>query len=639
MKRKFRLILILCAIAIVACPILSSCQLIGLDWDINDGFDTDPFVVPNYNFEVTASADQITISLSNVGEVGVKGKLVSLPAYQYLYAETAHGLADNTKSKPTFIENYECGETTEIVIPRYVDEEDGIYNKYYVVDEKNNIIVGPIFCTQINAVYTHEDPLTPQSKKGIMCENMMSEMVDELGCSYTELNFWIDSMLVPNEVYENGKVVELEYEEGVNQEGVTTITRDNVTEEVAYHDYNGKRYYFRLDSISFYDELISYYTQRNVKVTLIMLLKNLNDKYVQPYFITYPATAGSTSYVQFNTSNKYGADYWGAFMEFLGNRYSECSNIEEPKYGSVQTYVLGNEIDYSSTWNNIVGPGQPPLSLEDYVEEYERTMRIANLALKKYYPLNKVLVSLTHNWSKRGEEYAPKDILDYMMKKSFAQGNYDYGFAIHPYGKMLSNPAFWAGDVNTEGMNGSLNTSAITWSNLEVLQLYLEQPSKLCNGEVRSVYLTEGGVASTSSGLSQTENSRNQQAAGVAYAYYKSSQLSCVKAFIYYRLVDHPADGTLFGLVSDWDGKNRKPAFNVYKYIDTQYSFEIANRYLDLITWTTVVGWQSTPHGVAFGNIETYKDTMEIFPSRFDWNAHWDENLMKCRYIEGGFVA
>lgn len=638
MSKKFRLILILCAIVIVACPILSSCQLIGIDWDINDGFDTEAFVTPNYSFEVSASDEEITIHLSNVGDAGVKGKLVSLPVYQYMYFET-HGLADNTKSTATVIDEYECGETAEYVIPRYNDEVDGIYNKYYVLDNNNNIIVGPIFCTQIDAVYTHDDPLTPRSKKGIMCENLMTDLVEELGCSYTELNFWIDSMIVPNEVYEKGKVVELQYEEGVNEDGVTTITREGVTEEVAYHDYNGKRYYFRLDSLSYYDERISYYTQRNIKVTLIVLLKNLDDKYVQPYFITYPATKGSSTHVQFNTSNSYGANYWGAFMEFLGNRYSECSDISDPKYGSVQTYVLGNEIDYSSSWNNIVGKFQAPLSLEDYIEEYERGMRIANLALKKYYPLNKVLVSITHNWATRGEEYAPKDILDYMTKKTFAQGNYDYGLAIHPYGKMLSNAAFWAGDVTSDGLNGSLNTAAITWTNLEVMQLYLEQPSKLCNGEIRSVYLTEGGVASTNSGLNQSENSRNQQAAGIAYAYFKSSQLSCIKAFIYYRLVDHHGDGTFFGLVSDWDGKSRKPAFQLFRYIDTQYAFDIANRYLDLVSWTTVVGWQSFPHGVAFGNVQTFKDTMGIFPSRFDWDSHWDESLICTRHISEEFVA
>lgn len=627
-------ILILCLLAFTA-PVLASCQLISLDWDINDGFDTDDYVAPNYEFVVSATAEQITIKLSNVGDYGVNGKLAALPIYQYFYSETAHGLADNTKSAPIYIDDYACGTSAEYTINRYIQDVDGIYLKYYVLDEKNNVIVGPMFCTEIEAKYQYEDPIIPRSKKGIMCENLTTEMVTDLGCSYTEMNMWIDNMFVPNEVYEDGVVKELVYEEGVNEYGVTTITRDDVTEEVDYIDYNGKRYYFRLDSIAYYDTRISYYTKRNIKVTLIVLLNNVADKYKQPYFITYPATEGSENHVQFNTSNRYGAGYWGAFMEFLGNRYSQSATSN---YGLVQSYVLGNEIDMASSWNNIVGKGQAALTLENYIEEYERLMRIANQALKKYYALNKVLISVTHHWSSRGEEYAPKDIIDYMTRKTLAQGNYDYGLAIHPYGKILSSPTFWASDVNVDGLNGSLNTSAITWTNLEVMQLYLEQSSKLYNGQIRDVYLTEGGVASTSSGLSQNQTSKNQQAAGVAYAYYKASQLSCIKAFIYYRLVDHHGDGTFFGLVSDFEGVNKKPAYTLFKYIDTQYSFEVSRPYLDLISWTTTSGWQSTSHGTAFGDVNDYKDTMALVPSRFDWNLHWNETLIICRHITEEFV-
>lgn len=640
MKKKNLIILILCLSVFVLMPLLSSCAFIDFDWDVNDGFDNDDDVELPYSFDITATDSEIIIDLADVGSYGTEARLVSIPVYQYLYSETVRGLATEVAESPYFIDNYVCGTSTTITLDRYYNDGDGIYNKYYVVDESGSILAGPMFCTKIAAKYTHEDPIIPTTKKGVMCENLKTPMVDDLGCSYTELNFWIDNMFVPNEVYEDGQVKQLHYVEGAdNGDGTTTITRDGVTEEVAYVDYNGQRYYFRMDSIADYDDLISWYTNRNVKVTLIVLLNNVADKYKQPYYITYPATAGSNTHVQFNTSNRYGAGYWGAFMEFLGNRYSQSADASTSKYGLVQTYVLGNEIDMSSSWNNIVGKGQPALTLENYIEEYEREMRIANQALKKYYALNKVLVSVTHHWAAVGEDYSPKDIIDYMTKKTIRQGNYDYGFAIHPYGKVLTNPAFWQTDTNVAGMNGSLNTSVITWTNLEVLQLYLEQPGKLCNGQIRHVYLTEGGVASTAGGLSQNEKSKNQQAAGVAYAYYKISQLDCVQAFIYYRLLDHAGDGTYFGLVSDINVESsKKPAYYLYKYIDTQYSFEASNAYLKLITWTMSNGWQSISYGVEVGNVHSYQDTMGIFESRFDWTAHWDENLIIRRQIDEEFV-
>jgi len=639
MKKSVLAILILCLATLAITPFLSSCAFIDFDWDINDGFDKDDYVEPNYSFDISATESEIAVNLSNVGSYGMEAKLVCIPVYQYLYSETVRGLATEVAENPYFIEDYSCGSTVTVTFDRYFNGGDGIYYKYYVLSSSGDILAGPVFCSQIESKYQHDDPIIPVSKKGVMCENLKTDLVSDLGCSYTELNFWIDNMFVPNEIYEDGQVKELVYTESVNENGVTTITRNGVTEEVAYIDYNGQRYYFRLDSISHYDDLIGWHTRRNVKVTLIVLLNNVADKYKQPYFITYPATAGSNTHVQFNTSNKYGAGYWGAFMEFLGNRYSQSADASTSKYGLVQTYVLGNEIDMASSWNNIVGKGQPALTLENYIEEYEREMRIANQALKKYYAYNKVLVSITHHWSSRGEEYAPKDIIDYMTKKTMKQGNYDYGFAIHPYGKILNNPAFWQTDTSVTGMNGSLNTSVITWTNLEVMQLYLEQTSKLCNGQIRHVYLTEGGVASTSGGLNQNEKSKNQQAAGVAYAYYKASQLSCIQAFIYYRLLDHPGDGTYFGLVGDINVESsKKPSYYLYKYIDTQYSFEVSEPYLKLITWTVSNGWQSIPHGVEVGNVHSFQDTMGIFESRFDWNIHWDENLIIRRHINEEFV-
>ena len=637
MKKVIFTISLIILLSLIACPLLASCSFVDIDWDINDGFDNDDLIEPSYSFIISANDTELTIEMSNIGVYGANGRLVALPSYKYLYGETVRGLSAEVEKNPVFIDDYECGTAETVTIDRYFDEVDGIYYKYYVLSDTDTILAGPVYCTQITPKYTHEDPIITKGIKGVMCENLKTDMVADLGCSFTELNFWIDNMFVPNEVYENGQVIPLTYQEETSVYG-TTITRNGVTEEVDYIDYNGQRYYFRMDSISFYDDIISWYTQRNVKVTLIVLLNNVADKYKQPYFITYPATEGSTKHVQFNTSNAYGAGYWGAFMEFLGNRYSQSAVAQTSKYGLVQTYVLGNEIDMASSWNNIVGQGQPALTLENYIEEYEREMRIANQALKKYYPLNKVLVSITHLWADKGEEYSPKDILDYLTKKTIAQGNYDYGFAIHPYGKQLDNAAFWRSDTSTVGMNGSLTTSAITWSNLEVIQLYLEQPSKLCNGEIRSVYLTEGGVASTSGGLSQSQKTRSEQAAGVAYAYYKSSQLSCIKAFIYYRLLDHAGDGTYFGLVGNINEESsRKPAYYLYKYIDTQYSFEVSQQYISNITWSMSNGWQSVSHGYGI-DCDSYQDLMKIFDSRFDWSTHWNEDLIIVRNINEGYV-
>lgn len=640
MRNKKFISIFICIIAICTLA-LSGCTLNQFSWDINDGFDNDDYIEPDYDFTVSSTLSKMKISLSNIGDVGENASLIAIKPYEYLYGEVTNGLSENTNANPIYIDSYECGTEQTYEFDRYgFDGYDCIYLKYYVLNGIDEILAGPMYCTEITPKYNYDEVIKPVGIKGIMCEDRYAEQVGDLACEYTLLNFVIDGMIVPNEIYNSStnRIERLVYEESTNNLGEIVITRSGVSEVVEKFIYNNTTYYFRkygpTSSLDYYDKIIARYTSEGVKVTLIILMHNIGNELTQPYFLTYPATKGSSKYVQVNTSNEFGASYWGAFMEFLSERYSKEGKKDSYKYGLVETFVLGNEIDMSSSWNNIVGSGQASLTLENYVEEYEREMRIANQAIKKYYGKNKILVSLTHAWQSKIEEYSPKGILDYMTIKTLNEGNYDYGFAIHPYGINLASPTFWSTDISSDGMTGSLNTSCITWSNLEVIQLYLEQSSKRYNGEVRSVYLTEGGVSSSKENSGETfELTKNQQSAGIAYIYYKCTQLSCIKALIYYRLVDNPEESANFGLYTQ-DATIQKPSYMVYKYIDTQYSFEVSKQYLKYITWSVSDGWSTISYGEECGNVSSYFDTMALFRSKFNWESHWDETKIMIRTVE-----
>ena len=639
MKKKRQKLCLLIVTALICSFVLCGCNFTGIDFDINDGYDTEEYIPPNYEFTVTASLDKLDLVISNVGQLGDTATLVALPIYQYLRGEEA-GLADSDADLVS-LSSYECGTRQTYTFDRYGGENneiDGIYYKFYVLNSDNEILAGPRYCSEMEPIFTHEDQLPePENIKGIMCEDQYDPSVKDLGCSYTEINFIIDYMITPNEIFdeETKQLTQIEYTEGRNEKGELTISDGKETWAAEYIDYNGKRYYFRLDvggtvSLRHYDEIIKKYTDDGVRITLILLANNVPNKYLQPYYLCYPATAGSDTYVQLNTSNPYGAAYWGAFMEFLAKRYS---SVNSP-CGSVQTYVIGNEIDQAKTWNSIVSPNQPPLTLEKYITEYERQLHIAVLATKKYHDNNLMLISMTNHWSDGFFQYSPKEIVDFITLKTLSEGNYDYGFAYHPYGTDLGTPNFWSNDLSRVGINGSLNTRWITWTNLEVFQLYLEQTTKLYNGRVRSVYLTEGGVSSTDSYDGQMVSlTLNQQAAGVAYMYYKCTQLSCIKSVIYYRLVDN-ADEKAFFRPRTPDGV-KKPSYNVYKYIDTQYGEEVAAPYLKYITWTvTMPDGRIIPYGQDVGNVNSYYDTMKLVNSKFDWSCHWDESLIVRRTVD-----
>lgn len=632
----------------VQCTLLAGCALTELEFNINEGYDEPivEYVDPDYVFNVSCGQDTTTISLAGIGYNGDVAQLVYIKPYEYLYGESQTGVCENTNATPTLVGEYNCGQEAEFVIDRY-DEAgyDTVYCKFYVIDSGNEILAGPIYATEIAAKNQHEEVVQVVGKKGVMYDyGVPSSIVVDLGCSFTELNFVISGMIVPLETYDatTGQVIPIEYEEHLDENGKGYIIGpDSVHQEVEAYVHNGTKYYFRTSDymgfagVNQYDARISDFTRYNIKVSLIMLLTFCDNQYIQPYFISYPdaRTATSSSFRAINTSNQYGAGYWGALMGFIAERYSTEEDAATAKYGTVETFIIENEIDLSNSWNVIVDRDKhEPIDIEDYSFEYERTLRIANQAVKSAYSRDEVLISITHYWKRKteGGTYAPKDILDCIANKTRKEGNYNWGIAAHPYGYDLTVPAFWNSDLKY-GVNGSLNTTAITWTNLEVLQLYLEQPAKLCNGNVRDVYITEGGVATGSSSKPQTDLAKSQQAAGVAYVYYKCTQIPCIKALIYYRLIDNVGDGSFFGLLSPY--LQIKPSYEVYKFIDTQWSFQVANQYYDYITWSRMVDGtlHSYPENVAG---KDFYNLMEICQSKFDWSTHWDESLIIVRETE-----
>ena len=652
MQKKLTRIFALILTVILGAGLLSGCALFQLSsiYDVDDGYDDpDDYIEPDYDFTVACSLQETTITVSGVGFYGDEAQIVYLKPYQYLRGESGYGLAeDNITTTPVVVGQYACGTEDEYVIGRY--DEDGydtVYCKFYV-KQGSNILAGPVYPTEIQSVYTHDEVVKTNGIKGIFCHDAHSPEVANLGCEHTEINFVVTGMIVPLEIVneETGEIVPIEYEEHLDENGVGYIVGPwGGEQQVEAYDHNGKRYYFRTESwwggyagIRNYDNIISQYTKENVKVTLIVLLSLNREQYIQPYFITYKAARTDTkaNYSAINTSNQYGAGYWAALMEFVAMRYSCEDSADDPQYGTVESYVMGNEIDYPDDWNSIIDPNLQSIDMEDYAAEYERMLRITNQSFKNAYARNVALISFTHNWGSAGynRAYSPKEIFDYISAKTLSEGNYNWGIACHPYGSNLSTPDFWSNDVDS-GITGSLNTAKITWTNLEVLQLYLEQKIKLCNGNVRDVFVTEGGVSSGDSEVGMFNTTKNQQAAGVAYAYYKCTQLSCIKALNYYHLADHPAESATniyFGLQTV-TGVN-KPSYYLYKFIDTQYTWDVSAQYFSFIKWRRFENGSYVYYGDGMGGVREWSDTMTILPSLFDWDARWDESKIIVRQTD-----
>lgn len=563
---------------------------------------------------ISASAEKLTVKLnSSEAEVGNKtAKVIGVKAYEYFKGDNIKGLSENVVSnigEGTIVGDYKLGTETTLEIDRYKDNFDMIYNKYYVVLD-DTILKGPIYTTEIEAQVKNNPTLDLKSKKGLLGEN--ANYFEDLNCSYATLNFDIERLVYPNEIIdENGEAIELAHPDS-----------DFIT-----FDSNGKTYYFRKSVVDWFDKQVNDYYRLGAHVTAILYAaKNTNEEIFPRKLTYYPWSTEGTVLMGFNSSNSYGFEYYVAIIEFLSNRYT-TNNFAN---GYIGNFVVENEIDYAKDYNRM---SEKQLPLETYMEEYSRLLRLTNLAAKKYHKDITVSVPFTQAWSEPGytikpatavQAYAPKAMIEWLNNKTKAEGDYDWAIAPHCYTYGLAPAEIFLQDTlngRKVGMSNDYNTSTkLTFSNLEILDMYLNQPELKYNNTVRKVYLTESGVSS----LNDTELDRNQQAGAIAATWYKITQLDSVVAWYYYRLYDHEAEvGASLrpGLIDV--SRNTKPSYNVYKYIDTQYSNYVAKDYLKYLSYADE---ENKIHSVANGNVNSYMDFLNVFNTSYNFGEfNWQK--------------
>ena len=633
---------------------------------------------------ITVSVTASKIKIVTVS-VGTKGK-----AYIYRFRSNEYFKADKIKgiitanSTGTKLAAYTCGTTKSITTERFTKTgEDLLYCKYYVI-QNSKILAGPVYATEIYAPKGNVT-LDTQTKKGIITDSANPvEVAEDLGAQWSVMNVNLDQMIYANE-YRELKTKKVQVQKKVKQYTNAAKTKykwvtKTVTETQQYWQWNpidnskkssaikfvsgGKTYYFNANTVKETDKLVKAYTDKGINVSLVLIAWQTTNYKSYPRHLVYVEDNLYT--MGFNTADSYGRDYWIATMEFLASRYCDAN-----KYGLVNNFVIGNEIDYAFDYHKIAnysvsgnkivpkkkadGTYYPyKLDLNTYMEEYARELRLANLAVKKYASGMSVSIPLTHSWANNiydnvnhnkmvyasmnvhYDSYAPKEMLDWLNKYTKLRGDYDWGIAAHPYcavnyhGDVLAldsgalDKSEWTSyvyDLNTGAyITGNYNTSAfITTSNFEVFANYLNQTKLKFNGKARNVYLTETGISS----YCNTGKDLKEQAASIANYYYRCASLDCVKAIMYHRLEDFrneaSSNNTLrLGLKTE-KGK-KKPAYDLWKYIDTDLSAKYANPYLSYLKYKK----NGKIYSVANGNVKSYYDTMAVVDSSFNWKTAWN---------------
>lgn len=480
---------------------------------------------------VSITACQINPDLTTVTVIG---STTQIPAnddgMMYLFAEPTYSGGITTAaaaSQPA------AGTVTFTAELLQGQAESRLYSKFVIAVKQGGVFV-PVsnFCyiTNPQAIATHTVPrIEVTSKKGLNPDPARLHELADLGVQHINYNIPMADLLGPstNPVY-------------------PTIT----------YVYNGKAYAFNGAKISEYDAIFSYVTQQNISVTAV-LLNNWRTGYE---YMLHPLSRDGTvtAYYMPNAAEQVGVEYLAAISSFLASRYNN------PVYGQVDNWILGNEVPARTQWNYIQS-----MSLASYVEEYAKGLRVVYTAIKSENAQARVYTSTDNYWAwtrNFAHCYRSKDFLTELNNNISAQGNFSWGVSAHPYPVPLTYSAWWTGGQGAyyvKLINHTANSPYVSMENLEVFTDFMCQPQMLTPaGQVRPIIINEIGYSSV--------QGEANQAAAFVWGYLQAEANQHIDAFILNSQSDHPAEvaqGMRLGL-EDVNGVH-KPIYDYFKYIDT----------------------------------------------------------------------
>ena len=388
---------------------------------------------------------------------------------------------------------------------------------------------------------------TASSKKGLQVE-----MVDDalaLGVKHAALNLNLSQLIDP------------------------TSDPQNPTWELA-----GQTYHFRRDYLAQMDARIRPLSRQGVLVNLVILAYQSSDARVNEIMLHPQAERHPPNKLcAFNTNTDEGRQWFVAALEFLAERWSNPAR----EHGRVVGYIIGNEVTSHWWWCN-----RGRVEMEEFADDYLRTVRLAHDAIRRQSSWARVYVSLEHHWTIRyaagdaQQAFPARDFLDYFARRAREERDFAWQLAFHPYPENLRDPRFWQDSSATS----DFNTPRITFKNLEVLTRYFREPALLHHGEPRHIILSEQGFDTP-----QTEDGETIQAAAYCYAYKKIESLDGIDAFILHRHVDHRNEGGLLLGLRRWgDGRPKKRIYECFRLADTpewSSAFEFALPIVGLDNW------------------------------------------------------
>ena len=496
--------------------------------------------------KITATRDTITLHGTHDGS---RARIVEVRAHGDYSAGTNLGTLTVPASPATYT----------VQLPRFDGTRDRLFSSFTAAREATGeaftAIGQPRFVERFDGVAAYDTPYpVASSKKGLQVQ-----MVDDaiaLGIKHAALNINFSQM----------------------------IDLGRRTNSLPWN-VDGATIHFQRGYIESLDRQIGPLTDAGVVISLILLAYASGDLALNRILLHPGYDKSAPNHLgAFNTVTEEGARHFRACVEFLADRYARDVRYR----GRVVNFILGNEVNSHWFWANM---GR--VSMENFADDYLRTARIANTALRQTSTAARLYLSLEHHWNipypggDAQQTFPGRTFLEYFNQQAKQHGDFDWHLAFHPYPENLFEPRSW----NDKSATTNDNTPRITFKNLELLPRFMRRPEMLFQGQPRRIILSEQGLHSVNK-----SDGELWQAAGYAYAYYKTANLPEIDSFILHRHVDHGAEGGLnLGLwTRNTQGKSmaepakQKLIYEVFKKADTDHwrsAFDFALPVIGIQRW------------------------------------------------------
>ena len=323
--------------------------------------------------------------------------------------------------------------------------------------------------------------------------------------------------------------------------------------------YNGKTYYFNMSAINAKGSWISANNQSGIVVTAQFMLTNPGSSY--QYLIMKGARSGDHPYYAMNGTEKKARETYEALFNLLG----ECWGREDCH---LDNWIIGNEVNIHPDWYFAGGNSRASI-----MKTYADMFKIVYYGVRSHSKNSRVYICTDHTFNDRSGDWGAKNFMisfNNQIKKR--NKKIRWNLAYHAYPAILTNASTWHDSYTSN----STSSEFVTPKNLNILTSFVKKKF----GSKCRIILSEQGFTATSG--------EDVQAAGILYTYYKAQFNKQIDAVIFRSLNDADTEvqqGLAFGIVG-------RKAYNVFRYMDTEKSVEVARPYLNTIgasSWKKII--------------------------------------------------